>query len=69
MVMTEETATALGEDRDEALVQLAGALRTVGRTHHAYLAELGQGDVEPAEGWSTWIRRVPAWTELMGRAA
>jgi hypothetical protein len=34
--------------------QLAGALRTAERAHRAYLTELRQGDVEPAEDWSTW---------------
>jgi hypothetical protein len=49
-----EPATAEGEDRNDAVVQLAGALRTAERAHRAYLAELGQGDVEPVEDWSTW---------------
>jgi hypothetical protein len=51
---TKEPATAEREDRDDAVVQLAAALRTAERAHGAYLAELGQGDVEPAEDWSTW---------------
>ena len=52
---TEGKATAgNGQDRDDAVAQLAGALRTAKRAHRAYLAELRQGDVEPAEDWSTW---------------
>ena len=47
-------AKADGTDRDDAVMQLAGALRTAKRAHHAYLAELGLNDVEPAEDWSTW---------------
>jgi hypothetical protein len=43
-----------GKERDDAVGQLAGALRTAKRAHCAYLAELRQGDVEPAEDWSTW---------------
>lgn len=49
-----ETATAEGEEQSDAVVQLAGALRTAERAHRAYLTELRQGDVEPAEDWSTW---------------
>jgi hypothetical protein len=49
-----EPATTEGEDTDDAVVQLAAALRTAERAHRAHLAELGQGDVEPAEDWSTW---------------
>jgi len=50
-----EAATSEGEERDDADVQLlAGALRTAERAHDAYLTELRQGDVEPAEDWSTW---------------
>jgi len=50
-----EKATAGdGQKRDDAVSQLAGALRTAKRAHHAYLTELRQGDVEPAEDWSTW---------------
>jgi hypothetical protein len=43
-----------GQERDDAVAQLAGALRTAKRAHRAYLAELRQADVEPAEDWSTW---------------
>jgi hypothetical protein len=43
-----------GQERDDAVGQLAGALRTAKRAHCAYLSELRQGDVEPAEDWSTW---------------
>jgi hypothetical protein len=42
------------QERDDAVRQLAGALRSAKRAHHAYLTELCQGDVEPAEDWSTW---------------
>ena len=35
-------------------VSWPGALRAAKRAHHAYLTELRQGDVEPAEDWSTW---------------
>jgi hypothetical protein len=50
-----EKATAEdGQERDDAVGQLAGALRTAKRAHHAYLTELRQGDVEPAGDWSTW---------------
>jgi hypothetical protein len=43
-----------GKERDDAVGQLAGALRAANRAHRAYLTELRQGDVEPAEDWSTW---------------
>jgi hypothetical protein len=49
-----ETAAGEGEERDDAVVQLAGALRAAERAHRAYLAELRLGDVEPAENWATW---------------
>ena len=49
-----EKAAAAGAEPDDAVGQLAGALRTAERAHRAYLAELRQGDVEPAEDWSTW---------------
>ena len=49
-----EAAAADGTERDDAVVRLAGALRTAERAHRAYLAELRLGDVEPAEDWSTW---------------
>jgi hypothetical protein len=49
-----ETPNGDGEHRDDAVVQLAGALRTAERAHRAYLAELRLGDVEPAENWATW---------------
>jgi hypothetical protein len=39
---------------DDAVGQLARALRTAERAHRGYLAELRQGDVEPADDWSTW---------------
>lgn len=48
-------AAADGAERDDAVMQLAGALRTAERAHSAYLAELRLGDVEPAEHWSTWF--------------
>jgi hypothetical protein len=41
------------QDVDD-VAQLAGALRAAKRARHAYLAELRQGDVEPAEDWSKW---------------
>jgi hypothetical protein len=50
-----EKATAGdARERDDEVGQLAGALRTAKRAHRAYLTELRQGDVEPAEDWSTW---------------
>jgi hypothetical protein len=49
-----KAAAADGTERDDAVMQLAGALRTAKRAHCAYLAELRLGDVEPAEDWSTW---------------
>jgi hypothetical protein len=50
-----EKATAGdGQERDDAVGQLARTLRTAKRAHHAYLTELGQGDIEPAEDWSSW---------------
>jgi hypothetical protein len=51
---SKETATRQDEDRDDAVVQLAEALRTARHAHHAYLAELRLGDVQPPEDWSTW---------------
>ena len=50
----EKTTAGDGEERDDAVGQLAGALRAAKRAHRAYLTELRQGDVEPAEDWSTW---------------
>jgi hypothetical protein len=47
-------AAAEGTQRDDAVMQLAEALRTAERAHRAYRAELRLGDVEPAEDWSTW---------------
>jgi hypothetical protein len=38
----------------EDVAQLAEALRAAKRSHGQYLAELRQGDVEPAEDWATW---------------
>jgi hypothetical protein len=38
----------------EDVAQLAEALRAAKRSHIQYLAELRQGDVEPAEDWATW---------------
>ena len=50
-----ERATAgEGQERDDAVGQLDRALRTAQRAHRAYLTELRQGDIEPAEDWSTW---------------
>src|SRR3954447_17673670 len=56
-VSASEPTTAVaadGTERDDAVLQLAGALRTTERAHRAYRAELELGDVEPAEDWSTW---------------
>ena len=50
----EKAAAVDGRERDDAVGQLAGALRTAQRAHRAYLTELRQGDVEPSEDWSTW---------------
>jgi hypothetical protein len=47
-------AAADGTERDDAVMQLAEALRTAKRAHCAYLVELRLGDLEPAEDWSTW---------------
>jgi hypothetical protein len=49
-----KTSAGDGHERDDAVAQLAGALRTAKRAHRAYLTELRQGDVEAAEDWSTW---------------
>jgi hypothetical protein len=47
-------AASDGTERDDAVMQLAAALRTAERAHRAYRAELRLGDVEPADDWSTW---------------
>jgi hypothetical protein len=47
-------AAAESAESDDAVVQLAAALRTAERAHRAYVAELLLGDVKPAEEWSTW---------------
>jgi hypothetical protein len=52
--MKAAASAADGTERDDAVMQLAGALRTAERAHRAYRAELRLGDVEPAEDWSTW---------------
>jgi hypothetical protein len=49
-----DSATGGGDNLDDAVAQLADELRAAARGHRAYLAELGQGDVEPVEDWSTW---------------
>jgi hypothetical protein len=49
-----ETTTGGGKEQEDRVVQLAAALRTAKRAYRAYLAELRQGDVEPAEDWSIW---------------
>jgi hypothetical protein len=49
-----ETAAGTGDERGEAVLQLASALRAADRAHRAYLAELRLGDVEPAEDWPAW---------------
>jgi predicted subunit of tRNA(5-methylaminomethyl-2-thiouridylate) methyltransferase len=51
---TKAAAAADGTERDDAVMQLARALRTAERAHRAYLDELRLGDVEPADDWSTW---------------
>ena len=54
ILATEDEKATDGQEGDDAVGELAGALRTARRAYHAYLAELRQGDVEPAEDWSTW---------------
>jgi hypothetical protein len=49
-----QATAAEPHERDDAVGQLARALRTAERAHRAYLTELRQGDVEPVEDWSTW---------------
>jgi hypothetical protein len=49
-----EKAAGYGKERHDPVGQLAEALRTARRSHRAYLAELWQVDVQPAEDWSTW---------------
>jgi hypothetical protein len=49
----EQTAPRRRQEPDD-IAQLAGALRAAKRAHGAYVAELRQADVEPAEDWSTW---------------
>jgi len=49
----EQTAAWRRQERDD-IAQLAGALRAAKRAHDAYVAELRQADVEPAEDWSMW---------------
>jgi hypothetical protein len=49
-----KATTGDGQEHDDAVAQLAEALRTAERAHRRYLAELRFGDVEPAEDWSTW---------------
>lgn len=41
-------------ERDEAVRQLADALRAAERAHRAFQSELRQGDVEPVDDWPTW---------------
>jgi hypothetical protein len=38
----------------EDVAQLAEALRAAKRAYVQHVAELRQGDVEPAEDWATW---------------
>ena len=38
----------------DGVAQLAEALRAARRSRVQYLAELRQGDAEPAEDWATW---------------
>ena len=49
-----KSGAADGGEANDAVTQLAGALRTAERAHRAYRAELRLGDVEPADHWSTW---------------
>ena len=49
----EQTPAWRRQERDD-IARLAGALRAAKRAHGAYLAELRQADVEPAEDWSMW---------------
>ena len=49
----EQKAAWCRQERDDT-AQLAGALRAAKRAHGAYVAELRQADVEPAEDWSMW---------------
>ena len=49
----EQTAAWRRQERDD-IAQLAGALQAATRAHGAYVAELRQADVEPAEDWSMW---------------
>jgi hypothetical protein len=51
---TNGTTPAEDAEPDDAVVQLAAALRTAERAHRAYVAELLLGDVRPSEEWSTW---------------
>jgi hypothetical protein len=46
------------QERDD-IAQLAGALGAAKRAHRAYVAELRQADVEPAEDWSMWYAEYP----------
>ena len=41
-------------ERDEAVRELAEALRAAERAHRAFESELRQGDVEPVDDWPTW---------------
>jgi hypothetical protein len=56
----EETSAPAGKaiarrsEQNDAVDQLADVLRSAKRAYRAYLNELRQGDVEPAEDWSTW---------------
>jgi hypothetical protein len=49
----EKTAAWRRQERED-IAQLAAALRAAKRAHRAYVAELCQADVEPAEDWSMW---------------
>ena len=49
-----EATSGDGKEHADAVGQVAGALRAAEHAHRAYVAELRQGDVEPAEDWSTW---------------
>jgi hypothetical protein len=48
------TAARDAAAEEGAVVELAATLRSAERAHRAYLAELRQGDAEPADDWPTW---------------
>ena len=48
-------STAVSDADQQDVMQLREALQVADHAYRRYLAELGQGDVEPAEDWSTWF--------------